>query len=78
MPSAEHVQERIAAAFPGGQVAVVDTTGTGDHFRAVVESATFEGLSRIDQHRRVYDAVRAEIADGSIHALSIETRLPAS
>lgn len=78
MPSAEHVQARIFAGLPDAQVVVIDTTGTGDHFRAVVESATFQGLSRIDQHRRVYDTVRAEIADGSIHALSIETRVPAS
>ena len=76
MLTADHVRERIAAALPGAQVDVQDTTGTGDHFQAHVVSAAFDGLSRVDQHRLVYAAVKAELADGSIHALALATRTP--
>ena len=75
MPSAEELQQRIQAALPGAEVAVEDLTGGGDHFRAQVVSDRFEGLSRIQQHRMIYDVFGAEIG-GPIHALSIKTSTP--
>jgi len=75
MPSAAHLQERIEAAFPGAAVRVEDLTGGGDHFRAEVESERFAGLSRIEQHRLVYDVFGDEVG-GAIHALSIKTSTP--
>ena len=69
------LEEMIRAALPGAEVEVRDEGG-GDHLRAVVRSAEFEGVSRIDQHRMVRAAVRSRFDDGSIHALSIETSAP--
>jgi stress-induced morphogen len=68
-----HIHDRIVAALPGARVLVTDYTGTGDHFRAEVAYAGFAGKSRVEQHRMVYDAVREEMADGSLHALSLAT-----
>jgi len=65
----------IEAALPGAEVEVVDEGG-GDHLRAVVAATQFEGLSRIDQHRLVKNAVRERFEDGSIHALSLKTSVP--
>ena len=62
----------IEAALPGAEVEVIDEGG-GDHLRAVVRWAGFEGLGRIEQHRLVKNAVQARFDDGSIHALSIRT-----
>jgi stress-induced morphogen len=75
MPSAQELQQRIMAALPGAEVSVEDLTGGGDHFRAEVISDRFEGLSRIEQHRLVYDVFDNEIG-GPIHALSIKTSTP--
>jgi len=69
------LEEMIRAALPGAEVEIRDEGG-GDHLRAVVSSAEFEGVSRIDQHRMVRSAVRQRFDDGSIHALSIETSTP--
>ena len=69
------LEEMIRAALPGAEVEIRDEGG-GDHLRAVVSSAEFEGMSRIDQHRLVRSAVRSRFEDGSIHALSIETSTP--
>jgi stress-induced morphogen len=55
---------------------VEDTTGGGDHFRAEVTSHRFEGLSRIQQHKLIYDVFGSEVG-GPIHALSIKTQTPA-
>jgi stress-induced morphogen len=75
MPSAEELKRRIEAAMPGAEVHVDDLTGGGDHFRAEVVSDRFDGLSRIDQHKLVYDVFGDEVG-GPIHALSIKTSIP--
>jgi len=75
VPSTDELKERIEQALPGATVAVEDLTGGGDHFRAEVVSDRFSGLSRIDQHRLVYDVFGDEIG-GPIHALSLKTSTP--
>ena len=75
MPTTQELKERIEAALPGSQVSVEDLTGGGDHFRAEVVSDRFDGLSRIEQHRLVYDVFGNEVG-GPIHALSIKTSTP--
>ena len=75
MPSAEDLKTRIEEALPGADVSVTDTTGGDDHFRAEIESERFEGLTRIQQHRLIYDVFGDEVG-GAIHALSIRTATP--
>jgi stress-induced morphogen len=75
MPSPEDLKQRIEASIPGAQAEVEDYTGGGDHFRATVTAPAFEGRSRIEQHRLVYDVFGAEIG-GAIHALSLKTQIP--
>jgi stress-induced morphogen len=72
----DEVRLLIEAALPGAEVHVSDQTGTQDHLEAQVTATQFEGLSRIEQHRLVKNAVRARFDDGSIHALSIKTQVP--
>jgi len=69
----DEVKRMIEAALPGARVQVVDETGAGDHLRATVKAPQFAGLSRIEQHRLVKNAVQSRFDDGSIHALSITT-----
>lgn len=75
MPDATELKSRIEAAIPGARAEVEDWTGGGDHFRATVVSDAFAGLSRIQQHRLVYEVFGDEIG-GPIHALSLTTRIP--
>jgi len=65
----------LRQAFPDAtELAVLDRTGGGDHFQVVLASRRFEGLSLVDQHKLVYDALAAPLADGTIHELRIKTR----
>ena len=73
MPTTDELKLRIETAIPGASAQVIDLTGGGDHFRASVVAPEFAGLSRIEQHRRVYSVFGADIG-GPIHALSLETR----
>jgi stress-induced morphogen len=77
VPSAEDIKQRIEAAIPGARAVVEDYTGGGDHFSATVTASAFDGLSRIQQHRLVYDVFGAEIG-GAIHALALKTAAPAT
>ena len=72
MPTAEELKQRIEATIPGAQADVEDYTGTGDHFRASIVAPAFAGLSRIEQHKLVYEIFGDEIG-GPIHALSLRT-----
>ena len=76
MPTTDELKARIEDSIPGARADVVDLTGGGDHFRAEIVSPAFAGLSRIEQHRRVYAVFGPEIG-GPIHALSLETRAEA-
>jgi acid stress-induced BolA-like protein IbaG/YrbA len=65
----EELKTRIETGIPGATATV---TGDGHHFNAVVTAPAFRGLSRLAQHRLVYDVFGAEVGD-RIHALSIQT-----
>jgi stress-induced morphogen len=75
MPSSEQIKQRIEASIPGAHADVEDYTGGGDHFRATVTAAAFEGRSRIEQHRLVYEVLGTEVG-GAIHALELKTQTP--
>jgi stress-induced morphogen len=65
----------LQQAFPEAEeLDVLDRTGGGDHFHVTVRASRFDGLSLVDQHRLVYDALAAPLADGTIHELRITTR----
>lgn len=71
------VKELILKSLPDANVEVIDTTGTGDHFAAKVESAQFQGKNLIAQHRMVMDALKDVMAGPSapLHALDLKTRI---
>jgi stress-induced morphogen len=77
MPSTEHLKAELIRAFPGARVEVTDLTGTEDHFQALVVAKEFEGKSRVDQHRMVYQAL-GNLMKGPVHALALTTRPPDS
>ncbi|SNY90861.1 BolA protein [Cohaesibacter sp. ES.047] len=60
-----HLHAGHAHAPAGGQ----------SHFRVRISSPAFAGLSRIDAHRMVHDAIKEEL-EGPIHALALEIIRP--
>ena len=69
----ESIAGLIRAGIPGAEVQV---TGDGSHFEAVVVSDAFAGLTPIKRQRLVMDTVKAELASGELHALSIKSYTP--
>lgn len=54
--------------------------GSETHFKVVVVSSRFEGMSAVKRHQLVYGALSEELAkkpaQGGIHALAITSRTP--
>lgn len=50
--------------------------GDGTHFTAAVICPLFAGRTRIQKQQMVYDTVKAQLLDGSLHALSLTTFTP--
>ncbi|HEY2899786.1 MAG TPA: BolA family transcriptional regulator [Polyangia bacterium] len=71
----DEIRAQIRAALPDADVRVQDTTGGGDHFAAIVVSASFRGQTPVDRHRAVYAALGAAM-NGPIHALALTTLTP--
>ncbi len=46
-------------------------TGFGTHFKVIIKTPQFDGKSRVQCHRLVYDALQ-EFIDQGLHALAIE------
>jgi stress-induced morphogen len=73
--STHPLRELLERAFPDAtELDVIDRTGGGDHFQVVVTAASLSGLSLVEQHRRVYEALSAPLGDGTIHELRIKTK----
>lgn len=54
-----------AGSRPGGET----------HFNVVIEAPAFEGVSRVQRQRMVYQALAEELA-GPVHALSVKALAP--
>ncbi len=77
---------KLEAAFTPTRIDIVDESHLHQghmgarpegetHFRVVIVSAAFEGLSRVDRQRRVHSVLDAELA-GPVHALALRTLTP--
>jgi BolA protein len=84
-PRVDRIRDRLQAALNPTRLDVVDDShrheghpsardGRG-HFAVVIVSAAFAGLSKLERHRAVYDAVEDLMAT-DIHAMSIHAFAP--
>ena len=65
------MEVRLSKTFPGCQVAVVDLTGTQDHFEVRIHHPELLKLPRIRRHQSVMQIFDSEVKSGEVHALSI-------
>ena len=72
---AREIEQMIKDAIPDAQVTIEDLRGDGDHYAALIVSATFEGKSRVQQHQMVYQALQGRMGN-ELHALALQTSVP--
>jgi BolA-like protein 1 len=76
------IQEKLTLALQPTHLAVENESrmhnvpaGSETHFKVVVVSEAFEGLGLVDRHRRINEALAAELRKG-LHALTIRALTP--
>lgn len=69
---APSIERMIKEALPDAKVRIDDLRGDGDHYAAHVTSAAFKGLSRVQQHQLVYQALQGRMGN-ELHALALQT-----
>jgi BolA family transcriptional regulator, general stress-responsive regulator len=86
MMRAERIETALKTAFGAASVNVQDESalhaghagaapGGETHFRVRIVTTAFEGLSRVERHRQVNAALKAEF-DSGLHALALVTLTP--
>jgi len=73
--TAEELRNHIVSGLPCNHAQVLGDDG--QHFEAVIVSPQFTGISRVQQHQRVYQALGDRMRS-EVHALSLRTFTPAA
>lgn len=57
--------------------AMADSTSAETHFRLVITSSQFHGLTQIKRHRMINELLKEDLKrEGGIHALQLKTMTP--
>ena len=62
----------IMNAFPDATLELKDIAGDNNHYTAKIISKTFNGKSKIEQHKLVYKALKGKMGN-ELHALALTT-----
>ena len=73
--NANDIERFIKEALPDAEVQINDLRGDGDHYAAFVRSSAFKGMSRVQQHQMVYNALQGRMGN-ELHALALQTAVP--
>lgn len=87
MAVADQIREKLTLALAPTQIRITDDShkhaghagarpGGESHFTVEIVALAFEGATRVQRQRMVYDALREELA-GPVHALALRTMTPA-
>ena len=68
------IEELIKSSIPDAKVIIEDLRGDGDHYSATVISKTFDGKSKIEQHKMGYNYLEGKMGK-ELHALMLKTKL---
>ena len=68
----EEISNLIKEALPDAEVIIKDLAGDENHYSATVKSKIFNGISKIEQHKLVYKALKGKMGN-ELHALALNT-----
>ncbi len=70
----EEIKKLILSSIPDAVIDIKDLMGDNNHYSANIKSKMFNGLSKIDQHKLVYKALKGKMGN-ELHALSLNTEV---
>ena len=68
----EEIKNLIKSAIPDAEINIQDLAGDENHYSATIKSKIFNGISKIEQHKLVYKALKGKMGN-ELHALALST-----
>lgn len=79
----QRIETKLKAALAPSHLEVINEShmhnvpkGSETHFKLVIVSSRFEGMSAVKRHQLVYAVLSDEVKPGGVHALAITSRSP--
>ena len=69
----EDIHVLIKESIPDAIIEIEDIRGDENHYSATVISKSFQGMSKINQHKMVYDSLQGKMGN-ELHALMLKTK----
>ena len=70
MHYAKMIRERLSQVYPNALIEVHDPDGV--HLSLKIEDESFQGMTKMQQHRAIYQAL-GDIFEQGLHALEIQS-----
>jgi len=71
--SKKEIEELIKKSIPDAEILIEDIKGDQNHYSATVVSKSFEGKTKINQHKMVYESLEGKMGN-ELHALMLKTK----
>ena len=71
--NSDELERLIKESIPDAQIVLQDLAGDEDHYSVIIQSGKFKGISKIEQHKLVYKALKGKMGN-ELHALAIKTK----
>ena len=69
----KEIESMIKEALPDAIIDIQDLAGDGNHYSATIISSAFNGKSKIEQHKMIYNSLKGKMGN-ELHALALKTK----
>ena len=69
----EDIEKMIKNEIPDAKIKIDDLRGDNNHYCATITSKSFKGISKINQHKMVYNSLQGRMGN-ELHALMLKTK----
>ena len=69
----KEIESMIKEVLPDAIIDIQDLAGDGNHYSATITSSAFNGKSKIEQHKMIYNSLKGKMGN-ELHALALKTK----
>ena len=69
----KEIESMIKEALPDAIIDIQDLAGDGNPYSATITSSAFNGKSKIEQHKMIYNSLKGKMGN-ELHALALKTK----
>ena len=71
--TSKEITDLIKSSIPDAIIEIKDLMGDNNHYSATIKSKLFNNLSKIEQHKMVYNSLKGKMGN-ELHALMLKTK----